>query len=51
MVDFSRFFGQNRVLREKLGVLKKKLTSIRQSFHELSQVTLTLKNGENGQFR
>ena len=51
MVDFSRFFGQNRVLREKLSVLKKKLTSIRHSFHELSLVTFMLKNGENGQFR
>ena len=51
MVDFSRYFGQNRVLREKLSVFKKKLTSIRQSFHELSLVTLTLKNVENGQFR
>ena len=51
MVNFSRFFGQNRVLREKLSVLKKKLTSIRHSFHELSLVALTLKNVEKRQFR
>ena len=51
MFDFSRFFVQNRVLREKIGVFKKKLTSIRHSFHELSLVTLTSKNAENGQFR